>query len=195
MTRKLPALLLFLLSFGLFAQQQEGTFTIDPPTFDEDDEITITVSGVDPSVWGVSDVYLWAWYFDSSGAQAGDSPTNGTWENSNEVQRMTDNGDGTFSYTLTPTTFYGATGISRIGMLAKAKDGTGDKKTQDNVVDVGGYQLVLTAPTQNTTLIDAGTEVTITAATSIASTYTLTANERLLTIRQPHQQNIAIPLL
>ncbi|UJH66242.1 alpha-amylase family glycosyl hydrolase [Allomuricauda sp. SCSIO 65647] len=176
MAKKIQALFFFLLSVGLLAQQQEGVFTIDPPTFNEDDEITITVSGIDPSLWGVSDVYLWAWYFDASGTQAGDSPTNGTWENSNEVQRMTDNGDGTFSYTLTPTSFYGATGISRIGMLAKAKNGTGDKKTQDNIVDVGGYQLVLTAPTQSTTLIDAGTEVTITAATSIASTYTLTAN-------------------
>ncbi len=168
-----PFLLLFI-SFT-YAQQQTGVFSTTPTTFTENDEITITVSGLDLTAWSVSEVYLWAWYEDSNGAQA-DSPTNGTWTSSDESQKMTDNGDGTYSYTMTPSTFYGATGITEIGMLVKAKDGTGDKKTQDHTIAVGGYQLVLTSPSQSTTIVSSGTSYTIAATASANSSFTLTAN-------------------
>ncbi|NNK40524.1 MAG: hypothetical protein HKP45_07735, partial [Winogradskyella sp.] len=73
---KLFLRLLFLcFCFSISAQEQNGTFTITPPAFDEDEEITITVSGVVPSVWGVSDVYLWAWRLDQNGNYVADSPT------------------------------------------------------------------------------------------------------------------------
>ncbi|NNM10279.1 MAG: hypothetical protein HKO61_13995, partial [Flavobacteriaceae bacterium] len=43
-------LYLFLLAIApIFAQVQTATFTISPATFDEDEQITITVSGVDPT--------------------------------------------------------------------------------------------------------------------------------------------------
>ncbi|NNK87947.1 MAG: hypothetical protein HKO90_06665, partial [Flavobacteriaceae bacterium] len=96
----------FLLGLTLFwgvtaiAQVQNATFTITPATFDEDEEITITVSDVDPTIWNPGqpdNIYLWAWWYDLNDVQQGDSPTNGTWENSNEVQKMTNNGDGTYS--------------------------------------------------------------------------------------------------
>ncbi|WP_247653603.1 hypothetical protein [Flavobacterium sp. CS20] len=135
---------LFLFSFVVFgqAQVQQGTFTVSPPTFEEDEQITITVSGIDPSIWGVTDVYLWAWYLNPDGTFGGDSPTNGSWTNSNESQKMTDNGDGTFSFTMTPTNFYNATNIGTLGMLVKAKNGTGDKKTQDHLVPRWEFSIV-----------------------------------------------------
>ncbi len=173
-------LLLCLLTFNWFiqAQQQEGTFTIDPTAFNETDEITITVSGVDPAQWGVNDVYLWAWYFNSPTAtNAINSPTNGEWESSDESQKMTNNGDGTFSFTLTPTSFYNATGIDRIGMLVKAKNGNGDKKTQDNVVSVGAFQLTLTNPMQDPAVLDSGDNLSITATASLAADFVLKAND------------------
>ncbi|MBD0777130.1 T9SS type A sorting domain-containing protein [Maribacter sp. ANRC-HE7] len=174
--KKLYALILFTLSLNFgFAQVQNGVFSTTPTTFTENDEITITVSGLDLTAWSVSDVYLWAWYADSNGNQA-DSPTNGSWTSSDDTQKMTDNGDGTYSYTMIPSTFYGATGISQIGMLVKAKDGTGDKKTQDFTKEVGGYQLVLTAPTQTTTIVSGGTDFTIEATASANSSFVLTAN-------------------
>ena len=43
---------------------------------------------------GVLDIYLWAWYY-KNGVQQGDSPNNGTWDNSSEVQKLSANGDGT----------------------------------------------------------------------------------------------------
>ncbi|NNL82309.1 MAG: alpha-amylase, partial [Winogradskyella sp.] len=161
---KLFLRLLFLcFCFSISAQEQNGTFTITPPAFDEDEEITITVSGVVPSVWGVSDVYLWAWRLDQNGNYVADSPTNGVWTSSNEIQKMTDNGNGTFSYTLTPTDFYGATGIGQMGMLVKAKDGTGDKKTQDHVVTVGRVAIEFSEPTEETVILQSGSNQNITA--------------------------------
>ncbi len=131
-------LLLFLcISGNLIAQQQNVTFSVEPTSFNENDEITITVSNINVTTWGVTDVYLWAWYYNTNDVFVGDSPTNGTWQNSNESQKFTNNGDNTYSITITPTTFYNATGIGRIGFLVKAKNGDGDKKSQDNLVEVG----------------------------------------------------------
>ncbi|CAL2084781.1 alpha-amylase family glycosyl hydrolase [Tenacibaculum sp. 190524A05c] len=160
----------------ILAQQQNVTFSVSPSAFNEDEQITITVSNVNPATWGVSDIYLWAWSFDSNDANIMDSPTNGSWTNSNEAQKLTNNGDGTYSISFTPTTFYNRTGIGRIGMLVKAKDGTGDKKSQDQLFEVGKFQLTLTAPTANVTLIDSGDNVAITATTSLAANFNLKAN-------------------
>ncbi|CAL2077564.1 alpha-amylase family glycosyl hydrolase [Tenacibaculum sp. 190524A05c] len=160
----------------ILAQQQNVTFSVSPSAFNEDEQITITVSNVNPATWGVSDIYLWAWSFDSNDANIMDSPTNGSWTNSNEAQKLTNNGDGTYSISFTPTTFYNRTGIGRIGMLIKAKDGTGDKKSQDQLFEVGKFQLTLTAPTASVTLIDSGDNVAITATTSLAANFNLKAN-------------------
>jgi hypothetical protein len=41
--------------------------------------------------------------------------------------------------------------------LVKAKDGTGDKKTQDIIHEVGSFQVALTAPAENSaTIITSG---------------------------------------
>ncbi|MFD0991893.1 alpha-amylase family glycosyl hydrolase [Tenacibaculum geojense] len=160
----------------LFAQQQNATFEVNPSTFNEDDEITITVSNINPSTWGVTDLYLWAWSFDINDANTMDSPTNGSWTNSNEAQKLTNNGNGTYSFTFTPTTFYNRTGIGSIGMLVKAKDGSGDKKTQDQIFEVGVFQLNLTSPTNNVTIINANENVNITATSTINADFNLLAN-------------------
>ncbi len=175
MKKTLLFFLLLLSSFS-YAQVQNVTFTVTPPTFNEDDPITITVSNVNPAAWGVTDIYLWAWSFDLNDANSMDSPTNGTWNNSNEAQKLTNNGNGTYSISFTPTTFYNRTGIGSIGFLVKAKDGTGDKKSQDNVVEVGAFQLTRTAPTQSVTLLNSGQSLAITATTSLAANFVLKAN-------------------
>ncbi|WKK66222.1 alpha-amylase family glycosyl hydrolase [Lutimonas zeaxanthinifaciens] len=143
-------LLLFLLLCSLAnAQQQNVTFEVVPESFSEEDLITITASDFSPAVWGVTDVYLWAWA-SANGIQE-DSPTNGEWTNSNEAQKMTSNGDGTYSISFVPKDFYQRTGLETIGFLVKAKNGTGDKKSQDNVVAVGTVEVppVTEAPVPN----------------------------------------------
>lgn len=148
----------------LQAQVQNVTFTINPSAFDEDEQITITVSDVDPTLWNagqVDNIYLWAWYLDADGNFGANSPTNGTWENSNESQKLTNNGDGTYSYTLTPDAFFGTTGISQIGMLVKAKDGTGDKKSQDFLQLVGVVNINILNPTANPVIVNSGDDINI----------------------------------
>ncbi len=157
----------FFLVIGLsYSQEQTATFTIVPATFDEDEQITITVSDVDPTIWNPGqpdNIYLWAWYFDLNDNFVGDSPTNGVWTNSDEAQKMTNNMDGTYSYTLTPDAFYGDTGIGRIGMLVKAKDGTGDKKSQDHLVEVGRVQIDILTPSYDPVIVNSGDDLLIQA--------------------------------
>lgn len=174
--KKILLLIVCCLSTILSAQQQNVTFSVSPSTFNENEEITITVSNVNTANWGVSDIYLWSWSYDTSGANSMDAPNNGSWTSSNEAQKLTNNNNGTFSITFTPTTFYNRTGIGRIGMLVKAKDGTGDKKSQDQFFEVGKFQLNLTAPSSNVSIVNSGDNVAITATASIASNFNLKAN-------------------
>ena len=167
---------LLFISTIIFSQQQNVTFTINPTTFDEDEEITITASNINISAWGVSDIYLWSWSFDTNYENLQDSPTNGSWTNSNETQKLTDNGDGTYSISFTPTNFYNRTGIGRIGFLVKAKNGDGDKKSQDQLYDVGKFQINLTAPSTTTSIINSGNSFQISATVSLAANFNLKAN-------------------
>ncbi len=78
-------LILFLSINFCFSQEQTGTFTITPANFGVNDEITITVSNVDPTIWNPGEpdnIYLWAWYFDQCGDIGGPIVSNGDWDNS-----------------------------------------------------------------------------------------------------------------
>ncbi len=173
--KKIALMFLLFCSSFMIAQIQNGTFTITPATFNVDDEITITVSDIDPSIWGVSDIFLWTWYFDSNDNLGGPT-TNGDWNNSDDRQRFTNNGDGTYSFVMTPSTHFQTTDIVRIGVLAKAKNGDGDKKTPDHLVDVGVFQINLTAPTEDLSIVDPGNGLTITANSGSNANYVLYAN-------------------
>lgn len=144
-------ILLFLLfiSTTLSAQVQNVTFEVSPASFQEDDVITITVSNVNPAAWGVTDIYLWAW--SSADGMEMDAPNNGSWNSSDEAHKLTNNGNGTYSISFVPKDFYGRTGLETIGFLVKAKNGDGDKKSQDNVVTVGTVDVpdVTEAPVPN----------------------------------------------
>ena len=176
-------ILLFLwVSLG-YAQQQIVTSSVTPSTFEETDQITITINGssFNEANWGVFDnsLYMWAWAFDLNDTTPKGTPLNGTWESSNEASKFTYNaGSDTYTKTITPTTYYNTTGIGRIGFLIKAKNGTGDKKSQDILVEVGTFQVTLTSPTQNSaTIITSGGSLNIAATnTNGVASYNLKAN-------------------
>lgn len=163
-----------LLGVQLQAQTQNATFTVSPTSFNETDPITITVSGIDVTQWNSSDVYLWAWYYDLNDVQVGDSPTNGSWSNSDPSQKFTDNGNGTYSISFTPTVLFNDTGIGKIGVLAKTDDGSG--QTQDHFFEVGIFQLQLNTPVDEITVVNAGDPLNISATTSLAADFELLAN-------------------
>jgi 1,4-alpha-glucan branching enzyme len=178
-------LLLFfvLLSVFSFAQQQTATYSVSPASFEETTSITITVNGssINETTWGVADhsLYMWAWAFDTNDTTQKGTPDNGSWEASSEASKFTYNaGTDTYTKTIVPTTYYNTTGIGRIGFLIKAKNGTGDKKSQDILVEVGSFQVNLTAPIENSsTIIASGSNFNITATnTNGNASYSLKAN-------------------
>lgn len=181
-------LLLFFLTThltGIWAQQQNVTHTVSPEVFNESDVVTLTFSGnsIDESQWGVSSnaLYLWSWSFDLNDQNIMDCPTNGEWTNSNEANKLTYNAStDKYSISFTPNSFYNRTGIGKIGFLIKAKDGSGDKKSQDITQEVGSFQMTLTAPTKETTLLDQGNTMTISATTTLAADYVLKANGTII---------------
>lgn len=175
--------LLFFLSIVATAQQQTIAYSISPATFEETTSVTITITGnnVDEAAWGITGnaLYMWTWSLDINDANSIDCPTNGTWTASNEANRFAYNSaTNTYTKTFTPNVFYNRNGIGRIGFLVKAKDGTGDKKSQDNFVEVGAYQVTLNAPAENSaTIIATGGSLNISAAnTGGNASYVLKAN-------------------
>ncbi len=162
-------LILLLFTNWCFAQQQTVTHSVAPSPFEESDNITITIQGssINEVTWGVTGnaLYLWAWSYDTNLSNEQGCPTNGSWDNSSETNRFTYNsGSDTYSISLVPTSFFSRTGIGRIGFLIKAKDGNGDKKSQDILEDVGAFQLSLSSPTNTTTILSSGSNLNITAS-------------------------------
>lgn len=181
--KKIILLFTFLCSFYAFAQPQTITYSVSPTSFEENQSITLTFNGssINEATWGVTGnaLYLWAWSFDTNDANIQDCPTNGAWTNSSETNRLTYNpGSDTYTISFVPQTFYSRTGIGRIGFLVKAKDASGDKKSQDFLLEVGLFQSNLLTPTANSaTIISSGGNLNITANNSNGNaSYNLKAN-------------------
>ena len=181
MKKKLLPIVLFLLSFATYAQ-----VTISPFPFAIDDSITITVdansSATDCN--GFSNpgkVYL------HSGVGPDSNPWThviGNWGADDGVGEMTSNGDGTWSITFVPETYYGLTAgqaatVTQMGMVFRNEDGSQEFKADgcsDFFFTVGEFQLSLTAPTDDVTIVSAGSMVSIQAFTTQSADFTLKAN-------------------
>lgn len=178
--KKITLLFLLISSFA-WCQQQTVTFGVNPASFEETQSVTLTFNGtsINEATWGVTGnaLYLWTWSLDANNVSV-DCPTNGAWTSSNEANKLTYNaGTDTYSITFVPTTFYNRTGIARIGFLIKAKNATGDKKSQDIFVNVGVFQVNLTSPTATQTLLASGSSLSIAANnTGGNASYNLKAN-------------------
>ncbi len=125
--------LLALFTCGAYAQTSGAVVTVEPSSFTAEDQIKITVDvSAVGNLAGVEPLYLWAWIPNVS-----DAP-NGQWTNSNENQRMTREAANVWSFTLVPSEFYSQPPgrIRQMGLLVKAKDGTGDLKTDDIILSV-----------------------------------------------------------
>ena len=167
-------LLLFIYSYS-FSQVPTGNWSVEPDPFLENQEITLTVSNINSgNLAGINDIYLWTWYTKSGGGSPNpDSQWNGQWDSSNESMKMTKNSDGSYSYTFTPSQLFDDTGIETIGVLAKAKNGSGDKKTSDYLFEVGVFSLILLSPEENITVVESGSNLEIKAESSVISDFKL----------------------
>ncbi len=157
------------------------TYTINPNPFNETDQITLSVPGnqIDESAWGVTNnsIYIWSWSLDLNYANSQDCPTNGSWDNSNELNKLAYNSvTDTYSLTFTPTTFYNRTGIGRFGFLLKTKTGS-SQTSPDIFINVGTLNLNLINPAANSlTSVPAGNAIAVTANTNVNATFQLKAN-------------------
>ena len=88
MKHRFTLLLVLLMQYFAFSQITVS-YSVNPPTFEETESITVTFT-VNESSFGVASshaLYLWAWSFDSANANL-DSPTNGTWSNSGTANKL-----------------------------------------------------------------------------------------------------------
>lgn len=176
--KKFYSVVFLLITMAVFGQIN---YTISPDPFNETDVITLTVPGdqIDESAWGVSNnaIYIWTWSFDTNYQNSQDCPTNGSWNNSNDLNKLNYNAaTDSYSLTFTPTSFYGRTGIGRFGFLLKDKTGS-HQTSPDIFVNVGTLNLTLTNPLANSlTSVPVGNSITITATTSTNATFQLKAN-------------------
>lgn len=156
-------------------------YTITPNPFNETDAITLTIPGdqIDEAAWGVSNnaIYIWSWSFDTNYQNSQDCPTNGSWNNSSDLNKLSyDAVADTYSLSFTPTSFFGRTGIGRFGFLLKDKSGS-HQTSPDIFVNVGVLSLNLTNPAANSlTSVPAGSIINITATTNVDATFQLKAN-------------------
>ena len=85
------------ISFNFLTSQIQDnvSWSVDPNPFNEDEQIEVKVSGIDISEWGVDDIYLWTWYFDSNDVEVNSNVNwNGEWNNSEESMNMTKHQSG-----------------------------------------------------------------------------------------------------
>jgi isoamylase len=163
--------------------QQVITYTVNPVSFDETEQITVTFN-VNEAAFGVTSsraLYLWAWSIDSN-AVLQDCPTNGTWMASNPTNKLTyvssSSGIGTYTYTMnTVKSFYGnrANPLEKIGMLVKNLNGS--TQSQDILINVGKFQFELSNPIQGSTnVVNSGTVINITGTSTLPANYVVRAN-------------------
>ena len=172
----------FLLPYLAIAQQTVS-YSVNPPTFNETESITVTFT-LNETNFGVVNshaLYLWAWSVDSNNTSA-DSPTNGTWTASNAANKLThvssSGSTGTYTFTMnTVKSFYGnrPNPLSKIGFLVKTINGS--VQSQDIILNVGKFQFNLTNPVAGSTnVVSSGTVINITGTSSQPANYVVKAN-------------------
>lgn len=177
----------FLLTF--FTSIVFAQVTITPATFNVNDQITITVStaaqtcnqmGTTPAK-----VYMHAGIGDDTNAFG--FSVIGNWGQDNGVGLMTNNGNGTWSITLTPSTYFGINATqqanaTKLGMVFRNANGSQTLKLPpscgDFIFNVGTFQVNLTSPANNSsTILNSGGNLSISANnTGGNASYVLKAN-------------------
>lgn len=185
MKKNLPYLLiLFLTTFITKAQ-----VTITPSSFNVNDQITITVSTATQTCNQIgtspAKVYMHAGIGDD--ANAFGFGVVGNWGQDNNIGIMTNNGNGTWSITITPSTYFGLNSTqqanaTKLGMVFRNANGSQTLKLPpscgDFIFNVGTFQVNLSTPTNNsTTIINSGGSIAIAASnTGGTANYNLKAN-------------------
>ena len=162
--------------------------TITPNPFEIDESITITldINSTATDCDGFTSpnkVYMHSGVGDSDNAF--NISVVGNWGQDDGVGQMTSQGSGIYSITLVPETYYGLTATQAanavlMGMVFRNEDGSQEFKASgcnDFIFEIGTFQVSLTSPSDDTTIINSGDDLAI-SATNIGgnASYTLSAN-------------------
>lgn len=163
--------------------------TITPYPFDVNQQITISVnlsqSQCNSIPVSTNKVYMHAGIGNDTNAWS--YSVVGNWGLDNGIGLMTNQGNGVWSITLTPSTYFNLNttqqnAATKLGLVFRNASGNQEMKLppscQDFIYNVGNFQVTLLSHTANTSyLINSGTDVNIVAQnTGGNATYSLTAN-------------------
>ncbi|WP_452232381.1 alpha-amylase family glycosyl hydrolase [Lacinutrix sp. MEBiC02595] len=175
---------------SLFAQAQ---VSISPLPFNVNESITITVdaNSTDTDCNGFnnpSTVYLHSGIGDNSNAFGYNAI--GNWGQDDGVGAMTNNGNGTWSISFIPETYYSlspaqASSATKLGMVFRNENGSQEFKDNgcsDFIYNVGTFQVNLTTPLEDSiTQLNSGSNLNIEATnTNGNANYILSANGSVL---------------
>lgn len=195
---------IYILGLFLFGLMLNAQVSISPEAFEVDEEITITVDLSQTDCNGIPasapKVYMHA----GIGTETNAFGFNviGNWGQDDGVGEMTDQGNGMFSITITPSEYYNITpeqanNATRLGLVFRTADGTGEMKNpnggacEDFIFNIGSFQMSLTSPTTSAVILDFGQQLNITANTSLNADFVLTANGSVLSSTQTNTQNFS----
>jgi 1,4-alpha-glucan branching enzyme len=165
--KKLIQFVLILITFQLNAQ-----ISVNPAAFEVNQQITITVdiNSTDSDCNGISNpgsVYMHSGIGDNTNA-FGFSVV-GNWGQDDGVGEMTNNGDGTYSITIIPETYYGlnatqAQNATQLGIVFRNEDGTQELKDNgcnDFILRVGIVNINVIEPTGSAVVVNSGDDLTV----------------------------------
>ncbi len=166
--------ILFLFTFFLVTLCTNAQVTFDVSAIEVDKPVTITVdiNSTASNCNGFntpSKVYIHAGIGDKTNAFG--FKAIGNWGQDDGVGQMTSNGDGTYSITFTPQTYFSLTQLqadnaAKIGMVFRNEDGAQqfkDDGCKDFIFPVGVVQINITNPDNNLVLVSSGDNLSISA--------------------------------
>ncbi|MET3025091.1 alpha-amylase family glycosyl hydrolase [Flavobacterium sp. UW10123] len=182
--KKTLLLFFFWLSFVANSQQ----ITVSPAIFQVNEPITITASFSSSTCNTMGTTPTKVYMHSGIGTDANPwQVVKGNWGADDSIGLMTKNANGTWSITITPSTYFGLTtaqqtAATKMGIVFRNATGSQTLKLAPSCTDfflnVGSFQVTLTSPAENsTTIINSGSNFTISATnTGGAGSYTLKSN-------------------
>ncbi|MDG5490310.1 alpha-amylase family glycosyl hydrolase [Psychroserpens sp. SPM9] len=168
------------------------TLNVGAIEVDESVTITVDINSSDSNCNAISNpgsVYMHSGIGDNSNA-FGFSVV-GNWGQDDGVGEMTSNGNGTYSITITPQTYYGLTqqqadDATQIGMVFRNEDGSQELKADgcnDFIFPIGSVTINISQPSSPTVVLNSGDDLAVSAtilfqgSTTVNGSYDIFRNE------------------
>ncbi|MCI2228207.1 alpha-amylase family glycosyl hydrolase [Polaribacter sp. MSW13] len=176
------------LLFLLFTSLGFSQVTISPTPFEVTESITISVDATSTATDcngfnNPTKVYMHSGVGDETNAWG--TSVVGNWGTDDGVGEMTFNSSNNkWEITFVPKTYYNLTDaqaatVTKMGMVFRNETGAQEMKDNgcvDFFFNVGSFQLTLNSPTDQTTILNAGDVLPISATTTLLGDFTLKAN-------------------